>query len=133
MQPNIRPSMDAQNQIINWQEKSKADLKDAENFIKKERVLHGLFLCHLAIEKILKAFIVKLTGKSAPKSHDILSLAENANLKFTNDELDFISSLITYKLHGRYPKGSSEIPSQSYSNDLLKKTSLFINKHIKKL
>jgi len=120
--------MNAKDRIKNWQDESIADLKSAKEYINNDRLLHGLFLCHLVIEKSLKALLVKLSGNAAPKSHDILLLAEKAELKFSKNELSFIKTLIKYKLHGRYPKGSSEIPSKEISKDLYKQTKAFINK-----
>jgi len=125
--------MNAKDRIKNWQNESKADLESASEYINKDRLLHGLFLCHLAIEKSLKALIVSITNNAAPKIHDILELAQFAKIEFTKEELAFINILIKYKLHGRYPKGSSEIPSKNYSNNLCKESKDFINKLAKSL
>jgi HEPN domain-containing protein len=125
--------MNAKDRIKNWQNESKADLESASNYINKGRLLHGLFLCHLAIEKTLKALIVNITNNAAPKTHDILELAQSAKIKFTKEELSFINILIKYKLHGRYPKGSSEIPSKNDSNNLCAKSKTLIKKITKLL
>jgi len=125
--------MNAKDRIKNWQNESKADLESASEYINKDRLLHGLFLCHLAIEKSLKALIVNITNNAAPKTHDILELAQLAKVEFTKEELAYINILIKYKLHGRYPKGSSETPSKTDSTNFCKKSKTLINKLAKLL
>ncbi len=120
--------MNTKEQINNWQNESKSDLESAFIYINKDRLLHGLFLCHLAIEKSLKALIVNITNNTIPKSHNILELSNLAKVEFTDKELNFIHTLIKYKLHGRYPKGSSEMPNIDDSNKLYKQSKSLINK-----
>lgn len=114
--------INAQGKIKNWKEGASADLDSASVYIGNERQLHGLFLCHLAIEKSLKALIVDITNESAPKSHDIITLSKKANINFSEKELAFIEILVKYKLHGRYPSGGSQIPTQTLSETLCKQT-----------
>jgi HEPN domain-containing protein len=120
--------MNAKDIINNWQDESKADLESAIVYIERSRVIHGLFLCHLVIEKSLKAIIVSISGKAAPKSHDIFQLAKNANFTFTDKDSLFINSLIKYKIQGRYPDNSNDIPSKEKSETILKQTKILMQK-----
>ncbi len=47
--------IDVEKQIDYWTSSAKDDLVTAKILIEKERYLHGLFFCHLVIEKALKA------------------------------------------------------------------------------
>ncbi len=59
--------MDISNQLSYWIEGATSDLETAEPLINNKRLLHGLFFCHLAIEKVLKAWVVKTTLDLPPK------------------------------------------------------------------
>jgi len=52
-------------QIEYWIEGAEEDLSTAELLIREKRILHGLFFCHLVIEKAIKAHIVKTSGEVA--------------------------------------------------------------------
>ena len=65
----------------------------------------ALFMGHIVIEKLLKALIAQNNeeGIVTPRSHDLLLLAQRANLTLdecTEDLLDLIS---TFNLNARYP------------------------------
>ena len=63
-------------QIEYWIEGAKNDLEAAELLIKNGKILHGLFFCHLSIEKAIKAFVVKETKEVPPGSHNLIYLSE---------------------------------------------------------
>jgi len=54
-------------QINYWMSNAKNDIKTAELLIKENKILHGLFFCHLVIEKAIKACVVKTTDDIAPR------------------------------------------------------------------
>ena len=62
----------------------------------------ALFLGHIVLEKLLKAYFVKNTGTHAPYSHDLRLLAKKCEFKFPNDmalQLDVITS---FNINARY-------------------------------
>jgi HEPN domain-containing protein len=48
-------------QISYWIGLAMEDFEVAKILMEKKRYLHGLFFCHLVIEKSLKAIVVKIT------------------------------------------------------------------------
>ena len=74
--------VDVDKQIEYWKTGSYDDLETAKILVEKDRFLHGLFFCHLVIEKIIKAHVVKLTNDLAPRSHNLIYLSEKSNLLF---------------------------------------------------
>ncbi|MEB2783129.1 HEPN domain-containing protein [Algoriphagus persicinus] len=80
-------------QLMHWQSGAKEDLEVAELLIEKGRYLHGLFFCHLVLEKILKAHVVKITGQLAPRSHNLIYLSEKSGLPLDEETLDFLEFL----------------------------------------
>jgi HEPN domain-containing protein len=86
------------------------------------RILHGLFFCHLVIEKALKASVVKQTNTSPPRSHNLIYLAEKAALKLPEKQEIFLGILMKYQLEGRYPDYNPQLPDEKSVVDLLDET-----------
>lgn len=116
--------MDLNKQIEYWINTATDDLISAELLISHKRILHGLFLCHLCIEKSIKAHIVRYTEQVPPKSHKLGYLLELTNLELTENDKDFCALLMIYQLEGRYPDNFPSIPSQLVANEYLEKTKL---------
>ena len=109
-------------QIKYWKTGAFDDLDSAKVLIEKNRLLHGLFFCHLVIEKVIKAHVVKQTKEIAPRSHNLIFLSEKANLEFNEDDEILLGILMKYQLQGRYPDYNPIIPDKSKVNDYLIKT-----------
>ncbi len=109
-------------QIEYWIEGAKNDLDAAKLLIENGKFLHGLFFCHLAIEKATKAFVVKETNEVPPRSHNLIYLTEKANLLLDEEFTMFIGVLMKYQLEGRYPDYQPEITSIEVANEYLTKT-----------
>jgi len=114
--------IDIEKQINYWKNGAIEDLESAKTLIDKNRLLHGLFFCHLVIEKVIKAHVVKQTGEVAPRSHNLIYLSEKAKLVFTTDEDDFMGTLMKYQLQGRYPDFNPLVPSKDVVKEYLTKT-----------
>jgi HEPN domain-containing protein len=104
--------IDIQKQIKYWQDGALDDFESAKILISNHRILHGLFLCHLVIEKAIKAIVVKTTNEIAPRSHNLLYLSEMAKLEFDEDDEIFLGILMKYQLQGRYPDYNPALPNQ---------------------
>jgi len=98
------------------------DLKSAKILIDRNRLLHGLFFCHLVIEKAMKAHVVRQTKELAPRSHNLLFLSEKIELKFNEDDEIFLGILMKYQLQGRYPDYNPNIPDKATVSNYLTKT-----------
>jgi len=109
-------------QIEYWTNGAKDDLDSAKILIERKRLLHGLFFCHLVIEKVIKAHIVKQTREVAPRSHNLIFLSEKANLELNEDDELFLGILMKYQLQGRYPDYNLIIPDKYRVNDYLRRT-----------
>ena len=114
--------INTETQIEYWKSGAIDDLLSAEILIDRQRYLHGLFFCHLVIEKIIKAHIVKETKEIAPRSHNLFFLSDKANLQFSEDEGIFLGILMQYQLQGRYPDYNPVIPDKNKIEDYLLKT-----------
>lgn len=72
-----------------------------------------MFFCHLCIEKIIKAHVVKETNEIPPKSHDLFFLLRKAQIELTEDKQLIIQILMKYQLEGRYPEYLPGAPNEN--------------------
>ena len=59
-------------ELKNWLAMADYDLITAEQMLKTGRYVYVIFMCHLAIEKNLKAIVSTEIGKIPPKTHDLI-------------------------------------------------------------
>ncbi|PKL40549.1 MAG: hypothetical protein CVV44_02790 [Spirochaetae bacterium HGW-Spirochaetae-1] len=101
--------MNTELQVKYWSDGSHEDLSTARILIEKERYLHGLFFCHLAVEKILKAIYVQVKMEFAPKTHNLLYLCEISGIELTEELAGFFAILMKYQISGRYPDNAGNV------------------------
>jgi len=65
-----------------WIKSAAEDLITAESLFKSRRYLPCLFYCHLFVEKIIKALIVKKTRNNPPYGHKLVRLAKLTTINF---------------------------------------------------
>jgi HEPN domain-containing protein len=58
----------------NWIALSDYDLETARHMLATGRFLYVIFMCHLALEKMLKAHFTEVTQSIPPKTHDLIYL-----------------------------------------------------------
>jgi HEPN domain-containing protein len=109
-------------QIEYWIQGAEDDLLTADLLIREKRILHGLFFCHLVIEKAIKAHVVKATGELAPRTHNLIYLSEKTDLEFDNETEIFLGILMKYQLQGRYPDYNPLIPDIIKVNEYFENT-----------
>lgn len=66
--------MSEQSNIEYWIETAEYDLKTAEAMLETKRFLWVGFMCHLVIEKMLKAHFSKVFSKVPPYTHNPYTL-----------------------------------------------------------
>jgi HEPN domain-containing protein len=88
-----------------WVDISEYDLATAEAMLKTERYLYVGFMCHQAIEKILKAHYQLMKGKMPPKTHNILFLMKETALfdSLSDQQRAFMEMLLPMNIETRYP------------------------------
>lgn len=104
-------TINIEKQIEYWKSGADNDLDTAEILIQNKKFVQGLFFCHLCIEKITKALVVKATLQIPPKSHDIFYLADKASINLPEEMQLIIQILMKYQLEGRYPEYYPTTPS----------------------
>lgn len=114
--------IDINKQINYWENGAASDIETAELLITGKKYIEGLFFCHLTIEKIFKALVIKKTNLLAPKTHNLNYLCELTGIVLSDENTVFMSVLMKYQLEGRYPEYYPKVPSFETVNDYLCKT-----------
>ncbi|MDI7269099.1 MAG: HEPN domain-containing protein [Myxococcota bacterium] len=103
--------MNAESQVGYWATLSLRDIETAGILVDADRSLAALFFAHMALEKALKARIVRLTGQVPPHIHNLTRLAEAGGPGIDEDTLDFPAEMNRFQVHGRYPLSIDYRPS----------------------
>lgn len=86
-----------------WLESADLDFKAMTSLFSNGHYVWALFIGHLVIEKLLKAYYVKTVNTEVPYTHDLLKIAEQSELELTNDQKLFLDEVSTFNLRARYP------------------------------
>jgi HEPN domain-containing protein len=94
-----------------WVELSEYDYETAEAMLSSGRYLYVGFMCHQAIEKILKAYFCSRFNESPPYSHNLTLLSEKSGIEdlLEDDFKGFISLLEPLNIEARYPTHKKEL------------------------
>jgi HEPN domain-containing protein len=69
--------------VNHWIETSEEDFQTMINLFESRSFNWSLFLGHISIEKLMKAFYVKRFSKHAPFTHNLYRLSELSNLELS--------------------------------------------------
>ncbi len=94
--------MDVAKQVEYWRTGSDEDIAAPDSLLEKRHLRHALFFAHLAVEKMLKAHVTRVTGDVPPKIHDLLRLSTIAAIDVPEDRRRFLGRFQKYCLEGRY-------------------------------
>lgn len=89
-----------------WLDTAKYDLDTAKVMLESKRYLHLGFMCHLVIEKSIKAYYWYFNKSEPPYTHNLFLLAEKSGLLNLIDEekKGLINELIPLNIQARYPE-----------------------------
>ena len=85
-----------------WLAGYKDALLTAEKLYEAKRYHHALFFGHFALEKLLKAVVVKKTKTHATPTHDLRILIKEAKLDLRQDYLQNIKNINAFNIRARY-------------------------------
>ena len=89
--------------VANWISSAEYDLETADFMFKSGRYIYTVFMCHLALEKALKAKVAEVTGMEPPRSHDLEYLGSLGGLSPDSETEEFIAELTNLSVTTRYP------------------------------
>ena len=92
------------NKYEEWFFQSDYDLETAEYMLQSGKNIYCVFMCHLSLEKALKALYNKQTNEIPPKIHDLIYFVNKLNLTFEENNLLFIGKINSLSIVTRYPE-----------------------------
>ena len=95
------------------------DFETARHMFRKGRYVYVVFMCHIAIEKLLKAIVAEVVEKSPPKTHNLLYLIKEAGLKIPQHLFDFVAKINNTSIATRYLEDFRELLA-SYPKNVTK-------------
>jgi len=95
--------MEKQDIVKYWIESSDLDYEVMQSLFTNGYYSWSLFLSHLVIEKLLKAYYVKNIDENYPRIHNLIEIAEKAALILSENQKVILEELTTFNLRARYP------------------------------
>jgi HEPN domain-containing protein len=86
-----------------WRKLAGRDFETMEALFRAKRYSDSLFYGHIALEKVLKANVVKHTRQQAEYTHNLLKLAQDAELSLSKKEGDLLDIVNDFNMRARYP------------------------------
>lgn len=109
--------------IAYWLDSAEANHASMLNMFANGEYVWSLFVGHLCIEKLLKAYYVKEIDTIAPRIHDLYKLAVRCNLEMSEEQMDSLQYVTLFNIEARY---------EEYKRDFYKKcTRAFTELNIK--
>ena len=102
---------------VNYINSAEYDLQTAQSMLDSGRYIYVIFMCHMSIEKMLKAIVAEVTRKTPLKTHNLIYLVKLAKVQFSQELFDFVAKLNNVSVATRYPEDFSEI-LKTYSQDI---------------
>jgi HEPN domain-containing protein len=85
-----------------WIQQAAYDFETAEAMFKTKRYVYVVFMCHLALEKMLKAAYTETKDDYPPRIHSLTTLASKASVNFPDELKDFVHSMSNMSIPTRY-------------------------------
>jgi HEPN domain-containing protein len=79
------------------------DMGVAKAMYEKGKYPYALFMGHLALEKLLKALVVKTTRKHAPYTHSLPLLADRSGIQIPEKTIKSLARFMEFHFEARYP------------------------------
>lgn len=94
--------LDTQKIINHWILNSNEDYDTMTALFDAKRYSWSLFLGHLVIEKLLKAYFVKTNNDYPPYGHNLLRLAVASKIQITDDLKLKLTTISAFNINARY-------------------------------
>jgi HEPN domain-containing protein len=94
--------IDIEKIVGHWIETSDCDFNAMLVLYNSQSYHWALFMGHITIEKLLKAYFVKKKGTHAPLTHNLYRLAELSDMELNEEQSDWLYRITTFNINARY-------------------------------
>jgi HEPN domain-containing protein len=95
--------MKIEEQVKYWLDLAESDIPVVDSLFEKNHYMWSLFVGHLILEKMLKAFFTRDTKETPPKTHNLVHIAKLTKLNLTREQEEFLIDVSTFNIEARYP------------------------------
>jgi len=95
-------NIDVDKIVKHWIDTSEEDFQTMLSLFDSKSYGWSLFLGHISIEKLLKAYYVGKYKKHATFTHNLYRLAELNGLELTEEYADWLDKITSFNLNARY-------------------------------
>ncbi len=88
--------------ILFWIDSSNKDFQTMLHLYDSGDFMWSLFMGHLVVEKLLKAYYISNVDENYPYSHNLLRIAENAGMDLNEEQQMVFSTITGFNLNARY-------------------------------
>jgi HEPN domain-containing protein len=106
--------------IQHWLRFAQSDMISAEASHRVGQELNALFHLQQAVEKTLKALLLRKSKVQPPRIHGLRGLSERCGLKLPEKQALLIENLSAYYIESRYPGHWDESPSEVTAEEVEK-------------
>jgi len=99
---NENINIDVDKIVKHWVDTSEEDFQTMLSLFESKSFGWSLFLGHISIEKLLKAYYVKKHRNHAPFTHNLYRLAELNEIELTDEYSDWLDKITSFNLNARY-------------------------------
>ncbi len=99
---NEQNNFEAEKIINHWVESSDIDYETMLSLFESNHYNWTLFIGHLLIEKLLKAYYVKINNEHPPLIHNLLRLIQKSKIKLNTEQEDFFAEVTKFNINVRY-------------------------------
>jgi HEPN domain-containing protein len=103
----------------NWLLSADYDIKTASALLKNKRFIYVVFMCHLSLEKTLKAVLSEKFRKMPPYTHNLNKLIGLASIDLPERYQMFIDKINLQSVPTRYPEDFRKL-SKEFNEDIAK-------------
>ena len=96
------PDFDKNKHLAYWIESAEADYATMLDMFKTKHYSWSLFMGHLVIEKLLKAYYVQEKNEFPPLIHDLRRVGEKAGLVFDEGKKVMVDTITRFNIRARY-------------------------------
>ncbi|MBA7678128.1 hypothetical protein ES703_86399 [subsurface metagenome] len=94
--------MEKEELILYWTESSEQDFRAMKHLFEKGDYHWSLFIGHLVLEKLIKAYYVKQISENPPFIHDLLRLLEKTGMEISEERKDMLDTISGFNINTRY-------------------------------
>lgn len=114
---------------LNWLKSADYDLKTAASLLKSKRYLYVIFMCHLSLEKTMKAILSEALSELPPYTHNLNRLLELGSIALPEDMQSFVNAINLQSVPTRYPEDFARLSKELNSkiaSDYMRQTKRII-------